>query len=243
MATISAALLLLLAHNGFPWTSPTSTFAGRVRPTDGIDPFRSERLPGNIRAMVGDPRVFVTPSLIRGRHYILRRTHFHLEGYISNGSADGTLAGHPHGGPTVRKPTSGSHVCTTGFALHEAGQRCPYTAWRPVNPQPYGRSARRRICHLTPVSLCSCYGAAPTRCRNGPGPRKLNGHGTGSASDTGARSGQGATAESPTYSSEGISGSNSSHSPESSSLRRVCRRSSYVEAALYAQAAPMWREA
>ena len=124
----------------------------------------------------------------------------------SNGSADGTLAGHPHGGPTVRKPTSGSHVCTTGFALHEAGQRCPYTAWRPVNPQPYGRSARRRICHLTPVSPCSCYGAAPTRCRNGPGPRKLNGHGTGSASDTGARSGQGATAESPTYSSEGISG-------------------------------------
>ena len=83
LATISAALLLLLAHNGFPWTSPTSTFAGRVRPTDGIDPFRSERLPGNIRAMVDDPRVFVTPSLIRGRHYILRRTHFHLEGYIS----------------------------------------------------------------------------------------------------------------------------------------------------------------
>ena len=112
-----------------------------------------------------------------------------------------------------------------------------------IHPQPYGRSARRRICHLTPVSLCSCYGAAPTRCRNGPGPRKLNGHGTGSASDTGARSGQGATAESPTYSSEGISDSNSSHSPESSSLRRVCRRSSYVEAALYAQAAPMWREA
>ena len=134
LATISAALLLLLAHNGFPWTSPTSTFAGRVRPTDGIDPFRSERLPGNIRAMVGDPREFVTPSLIRGRHYILRRTHFHLEGYISNGSADDTLAGHPHGGPTVRKPTSGSHVCTTGFALHEAGQRCPYSAWRPVNP-------------------------------------------------------------------------------------------------------------
>ena len=52
----------------------------------------------------------------------------------SNGSADGTLTGHPHGGPAVRKPTSGSHVCTTGFALHEAGQRCPYSAWRPVNP-------------------------------------------------------------------------------------------------------------